>query len=94
MGSTAVLVAIIVLVVGGYVGWQLRHAYGANSDLKVHKNRIPAFRKTRNRSGFTMVALVVLTLLVLRALLRLSGPQLPRYWANKSLTYSTALPYV
>ncbi len=46
MGSAAVLVALIVLIVGGYVGWQLRHAYGANSDLKVHKNRIPNFRKT------------------------------------------------
>ena len=70
MGSAAVLVALIVLVVGGYVGWQLRHAYGANSDLKVHKARIPNIRKTRNRSGLTMVALVVLTLLVLHALMK------------------------
>jgi hypothetical protein len=52
------------------VGWHLRHASGANSDLKVHKNRIPGFRKTRNRSGLTIAALVVFTLLVLRALLR------------------------
>ncbi|HET7244460.1 MAG TPA: hypothetical protein VFJ07_06455 [Streptosporangiaceae bacterium] len=70
MGSTAVLVAIIVLAVGGYVGWQLRHAYGANSDLKVHKNRIPNFRKTRNRSGLTSVLLVLGVLFLLRLLMK------------------------
>ena len=70
MGSAAVLVALIVLVVGGYVGWQLRHAYGANSDLKVHKARIPNFRKTRNRSWLTVVVLVGLTLLILRTLVK------------------------
>lgn len=70
VGSTAVLVAIIVLAVGGYVGWQLRHAYGANSDLKVHKNRIPNFRKTRNRSGLTSVLLVLGVLFLLRLLMK------------------------
>ena len=70
MGSAAVLVALIVLVVGGYVGWQLRHAYGANSDLKVHKNRIPNFRKTRNRSGLTSLLLVLGVLILLRILMR------------------------
>ena len=70
MGSAAVLVALIVLVVGGYVGWQLRHAYGANSDLKVHKNRIPAFRKTRNRSWLTSLLLVLGVLFLLRLLVK------------------------
>ena len=42
----------------------------ANSDLRVHKNRIPDFRKTRNRRGLMIAALVVFTLLVLRALVR------------------------
>jgi hypothetical protein len=64
------LVALLVLVVGGYVGWQLRHAYGANSDLKVHKNRIPSFRKTRNRSGLTSVLLVLGVLFLLRILMK------------------------
>jgi len=58
------------LLVGGYVGWQLRHAYGANSDLKVHKNRIPNFRKTRNRSGLTSILLVLGVLVLLRILMR------------------------
>ena len=70
MGSAAVLVALIVLVVGGYVGWQLRHAYGANSDLKVHKARIPNFRKTRNRSWLTSLLLVLAVLLMLRILMK------------------------
>jgi len=63
------LVALVVLVIGGFAGWHLRHASGASADLKVHKNRIPNFRKTRNRSGLIVAALVVLTLLMLRALI-------------------------
>jgi hypothetical protein len=70
VGSVAILVAVVVMAVGGYVGWQLRHAYGANSDLKVHKTRIPNFRKTRNRSWLVSVLLVVLTVLLLRALVK------------------------
>ena len=70
MGSAAALVALVVLIVGGYVGWHLRHAYGANSDLKVHKARIPAFRKTRNRSGLTSILLVLAVLFLLRILMK------------------------
>ena len=70
MGAAAALVALVVLIVGGYVGWHLRHAYGANSDLKVHKNRIPNFRKTRNRSGLTSILLVLAVLLLLRILMK------------------------
>lgn len=70
MGSAGVLVALIVLVVGGYVGWQLRHAYGANADLKVHKNRIPNFRKARNRSWLTSLLLVLAVLFMLRVLMK------------------------
>jgi hypothetical protein len=70
MGSSAVLVTIVVLVIGGSAGWHFRHGYGANADLKVHKNRIPNFRKTRNRSWLISLGLIVLTLLVLRALVK------------------------
>lgn len=70
MDSTAVLFVLIALVIGGYAGWHLRHAYGANADLKVHKTRIPGFRKTRNRSWVITAVLVVLTLLLLRALVK------------------------
>ena len=70
MASSAILITLVVMVIGGFVGWHLRHAYGANSDLKVHKTRIPNFRKTRNRSWLTVVVLVGLTLLVLRTLIK------------------------
>jgi hypothetical protein len=64
------LITLAVMAVGVFVGWHLRHAAGANSDLKAHKTRIPNFRKTRNRSGLIIAGLVVFTLLILRALLR------------------------
>jgi hypothetical protein len=70
MTSSTIMIALIVLVIGGYAGWHFRHAYGANADLKVHKNRIPGFRKTRNRSWLITGVLVVFTLLVLRALVK------------------------
>lgn len=70
MGSTAVLVAVVVAVLGGYIGWRLRHAYGVNSDIKTYKSRLPTFRKARNRSALTSVVLAVVVLLVLRALLK------------------------
>jgi hypothetical protein len=64
------LITLVVMVIGGFVGWHLRHASGAASDLKVHKTRIPNFRKTRNGSWLTVVVLVGLTLLILRALVK------------------------
>ena len=70
MGSAAVLVALAIMVVGGYVGWHLRHAYGANSDLKATKGRIPSIRKTRNRSGLTSILLVLAVLFLLRMLMK------------------------
>jgi hypothetical protein len=70
VGSAAVLVALVVMVVGGYVGWHIRHALGANADLKVHKTRIPNFRKTRNRSWFISLVLVAGTLILLRILVK------------------------
>ena len=70
MGSTAVLVALVVAVIGGYIGWRLRHAYGVNSDIKVYKTRLPAFRKARNRSALTSLLLVLLVLFLLRALVK------------------------
>jgi hypothetical protein len=66
----AVGLAIIVGVVGILIGWNFRTARGANADLKVHKARIPGFRRARNRTGLWSIVLVVLTLLALSALAR------------------------
>jgi hypothetical protein len=62
--------AIIVGVIGIFIGWNFRTARGANADLKVHKARIPGFRRARNRTGLWSIALIVLTLLALSALAR------------------------
>ena len=66
--SSAAGLALITGVVGMFVGWNFRTARGANADLKVHKGRIPGFRRTRNRNGVWSIILVVLTLLFLTAL--------------------------
>lgn len=58
------------MVVGGYIGWRARHAYGVNSDIKTYKSRLPSFRKSRNRSALTSVLVAVITLFLLRALLK------------------------
>ena len=70
MGSAGVLVALAVLLIGGYAGWHIRHATGAAGDLKVHKARIPNIRKTRNRSWLTSFLLVLAVLLMLRILMK------------------------
>jgi hypothetical protein len=62
--------AVIVGVVGIFIGWNFRTARGANADLKVHKARIPGFRRARNRTGLWSIVLIVLTLLALSALAR------------------------
>jgi hypothetical protein len=64
------LVALVVTVVGGYVGWRMRHAYGVHSDIKTYKSRLPSFRRARNRSALTSAFLAVIVLLLLRALLK------------------------
>jgi hypothetical protein len=68
--SSAAGLALITGVVGIFVGWNFRTARGANADLKVHKGRIPGFRRTRNRNGLWSILLVVLTMLFLSALIR------------------------
>jgi hypothetical protein len=70
MSGTTVLLLIIIMIVGGYVGWHVRQAMGANADLKVFKGRIPSYRKVRNRSGLITLALLVITFLVLRDLIK------------------------
>ena len=68
MGPSALLTTLAVLAVGVFVGWHLRQASGANSDLKALRTRIPNLRKVRNRSGLTIAVLGLFILLVLRAL--------------------------
>jgi hypothetical protein len=70
VGTTAAATLIIGGLIGAFVGWNWRTSRGANADLKVHKGRIPGFRRTRNRTGLVSIALVVLALLALSAFVR------------------------
>ena len=69
MGTAIAGYLVVILFAGVFAGWHARHAHGANADLKVHKARIPAFRRVRMRSGLLSLAVVVLTLLAVRALI-------------------------
>ena len=65
MASSTALIAIIVLAVGGYVGWHMRQAYGLHSDIKTYKSRIPRFRAQRNRSGLISITTLVAVLFLM-----------------------------
>jgi hypothetical protein len=71
MGSAAIfLIAVIVLVVGCFLGWHVNRAYFANSDVRSTQGRISSYRKTRMRSGFIAVGILLVALLVVSALAR------------------------
>jgi divalent metal cation (Fe/Co/Zn/Cd) transporter len=70
MGSAALGIAAIVLVVGCFLGWHANRAHAAHGDIKVTHNRISGYRKTRLRSGLIMLGLVVVALLAVSALFR------------------------
>ena len=70
MGSAAVGVAAIVLVVGCFLGWHANRARAAHGDIKTTHNRISGYRKTRLRSGLITLGLVFIALLMVSALFR------------------------
>ena len=71
MGSAVVFfIALVVLVVGCFLGWHVNRAYFANSDVKSTQGRISGYRKTRLRSGFIAVGILLMALLVVSALAR------------------------
>ena len=60
-------IGIVVLVLGGFIGWFARRAYGMHGDMKVNKARVPTFRGNRNRAGLLVIGLLIIALLVIRA---------------------------
>jgi hypothetical protein len=84
MASSTALIAIVVMAVGGYVGWHMRQAYGLHSDIKTYKSRIPRFRAQRNRSGLISFVTIVVVLFLVYALLRLcTGAGLGACWSAR-----------
>ena len=71
MGSAVVfVVALIVLVVGSFLGWHLNRAYFANGDVRTAQGRISGYRKMRLRSGLIALGILVLAVLAVSALVR------------------------
>jgi hypothetical protein len=70
MGSAAVGIAVIVLVVGCILGWHANRAHAAHGDIKTTRGRISGYRKTRLRSGLMALGLVVAVLFILAAVVR------------------------
>jgi hypothetical protein len=70
MGTAALGIAAVVLVVGSFLGWHANRANAANSDIKTTHSRISGYRKTRLRSGLIMIGLVVVAVLIVSALVR------------------------
>ena len=66
--SAAIGIAVIVLVVGCFLGWHANRAHAAHGDIKTTHNRISGYRKTRTRSGIIMLVLVIVVLLAVSAL--------------------------
>jgi hypothetical protein len=71
MGAAVVFfVALVVLVVGCFLGWHANRAYFANGDVKTTHNRIAGYRRTRLRSGLIAAGTVLVVLLIASTLLR------------------------
>jgi hypothetical protein len=70
MGSAAVGIAAIVLVVGCFLGWHANRASAAHGDIKTTHSRISGYRKTRLRSGLITLGLVFVAILIVSALFR------------------------
>jgi hypothetical protein len=65
MSSVAIGIALIVLVVGCFLGWHANRAHIAHSDIKTTHNRIAGYRKTRLRSGLWAIAFIAAALFLL-----------------------------
>jgi divalent metal cation (Fe/Co/Zn/Cd) transporter len=71
MGTAAIfLIALIVLVVGCFLGWHANRAYFANGDVKSMHSRISGYRRTRMRSGLIAAGVLIVALLVAVSLAR------------------------
>jgi hypothetical protein len=70
MTSTAVILVVLFLIVGTYLGWHSNRAYAAHGDIKATKRgRLPGFRRTRMRSGLIALATFIILIFALAALL-------------------------
>jgi hypothetical protein len=70
MGSAALGIAVLVLVVGCILGWHANRAHTAHSDIKTTHGRIAGYRKTRLRSGLIAIGFILAALLIVSTIIR------------------------
>jgi hypothetical protein len=69
MGSAVAVIALVVLVLGGLMGWHANRAHSAHGDLRTTRGRIPGFQQTRIRSGLIAIGALILALIVIHDLI-------------------------
>jgi hypothetical protein len=69
MGAVTAALALVVLVLGGLMGWHAKRAHGAHGDLKTTRGRVPGFKQTRVRSGALSIGLLLVALFVIKDLI-------------------------
>ena len=69
MASDAAVIALVVLVLGGLMGWHANRARSAHGDLRTTRGRIPGFQQTRLRSTLIAIAMFALALIVIHDLI-------------------------
>jgi hypothetical protein len=65
MGSAILVVILIVVIVGGFLGWHANRLYGAHDDIKINHSRISRYRRIRWRSGLISGALLIVAILLI-----------------------------
>ena len=61
MGPAAAVLAFVLLIPGGFVGWHAHRTRTAHRDLKSTRGRLPGLKQIRFRSGvFTAAAVVII----------------------------------
>ena len=71
MGSAQVaFYGILVLIAGLYMGWHARRVHTVHRELRTLRARIPTVRRLRLTGGLTLVTMLAITLLAIRALAR------------------------
>ncbi len=68
MGSAVLVVVLIVVVVGCFLGWHANRLIASNSDIKTNRGRISGYRKTRWRSGLISGLLLIAAIALISTL--------------------------
>ena len=71
MNPGVLIVVLVFMAVGCFLGWQAQRAHAAHGDIRqTKKGRLPSFRKTRMNAGLWVMGIVVVVILVFVALVR------------------------